>query len=43
MAEDEMVRWHYRLNGLKSEQPMAECEGQEAWYAAVPEVTKSGT
>ena len=38
-----MVGWHHRLNGLKSEQTMAECEGQEAWCAAIHEVTKSGT
>ena len=40
-TEDEMVGWHHRLSGLKSEQTMAECEGQDAWCAAVHGVAKS--
>ena len=28
MTEDEMVGWHYRLNGHESEQTLGDSEGQ---------------
>ena len=28
MAEDEMVGWHYQLNGHEFEQASGDCEGQ---------------
>ena len=42
MTEDEMVGW---LDGIihESEQALAIGDGQEAWHAAVHEVTKSWT
>ena len=40
---DEMVGWHYRLNGHEFEQALGDGEGQGAWCAAVPGVTKSWT
>ena len=42
-TEDEMVGWHYRLNGHEFEQALGDGEGQGAWCAAVPGVTKSWT
>ena len=30
MTEDEMVRWHHRLNGHEFEQILGESGGQEA-------------
>ena len=27
-TEDEMVRWHHRLNGHEFEQTLGDCEGQ---------------
>ena len=40
-AEDEMVRWHHRLNGHEFKQIQGDSEGREAWRAAVHGVTKS--
>ena len=34
-AEDEMVRWHHRLNGHEFEQALGDTEDREAWHAAV--------
>ena len=41
MTEDEMVRWHHRLNGHELEQTLGVVEDREAWRAAVRGVTKS--
>ena len=30
MTEEEMVGWHYQLNGLESEQTLGDSEGQES-------------
>ena len=30
MTEDEMVGWHYQLNGHESEQTLGDGEGQES-------------
>ena len=43
MTEDEMVGWHYRLNGHEFEQIPADSEEQGAWQAAVHGVTESET
>ena len=40
-AEDEMVRWHHRLNGHEFKQTQGDSGGQETWHAAVHGVTKS--
>ena len=42
-TEDEMVGWHYQLNGHEFEQTLEDGEGQEVWHAAVHGVTKSWT
>jgi len=39
-GNDEMVEWHHRLNGHKSEQTLGD---SEAWPTAVYGVTKSQT
>ena len=39
-TEDEMVGWHHRLNRHEFEQTVGDSEGQEAWRAEVPGVTK---
>ena len=41
VTEDEMVRWHHRLNGHEFEQILGESGGQEAWHAVVCGVAKS--
>ena len=42
--EDELVRWHHRLNGHELEQALREIvKDREAWRAAVHGVTKSQT
>ena len=41
MTEDEMVRWHHRLDGHEFEQAPGDGKGQEAWCAAVQGVSKS--
>ena len=43
MTEDEMVGWHYWLNGHEFEQTPGVGDGQAAWCAAVHGVTKSQT
>ena len=43
MIEDEMVEWHHQLNAHEFEQAPGDGEGQEAWHAAVHEVSKSRT
>ena len=34
MTEDEMVRWHHRLDGHELEKTQGDSEVQEAWCAA---------
>ena len=43
MTENEMVGWHHRLSGREFEQTPGDGEAQEAWRAAVHEVTNSRT
>ena len=43
MTEDDMVRWHHRLNGHEFEQALGDSEGQEAWHATVHGVKNSQT
>ena len=43
MTEDEMVGWHYRLDGHEYEHALGFSDGQGAWHAAVHGVTKSQT
>ena len=43
MTEDEMVGWHYWLNGHEFEQALGVGDGQGSWYAEVQVVTKSRT
>ena len=42
-AEEEMVRWHHRLNGHEFEQVWEIVKDREAWHAAVHGVAKSQT
>ena len=42
-TEDEMVGWHYWLDGYEFEQALRAGDGWEAWPAAVHGVTKSQT
>ena len=42
MTEDEMVRWHHRLNGHEFEEALGVID-REAWHAAVHGVLKSQT
>ena len=42
-AEDEMVRWHHRLDGQEFEQALGVVMDREAWHAAVHGVTESHT
>ena len=42
-TEDKMVGWHHQLNGHESEQALGIGDWQEAWRAAVYEVTKRQT
>ena len=42
-TEDEMVRWHHRLNGHAFEQTSGDSGDKEAYHAAVHGVTKSRT
>ena len=41
MAKDEMVEWHYRVNGNKFEQAREMVKGREPCLAAVHGVTES--
>ena len=43
MTEDEMVGWHYQLNGHESESAPGVGDGQGSWHGAVHGVTKSQT
>ena len=36
MTEDEMVRWHHRLNGYEFEQTPGESEGQGSLACFIP-------
>ena len=38
-----MVGWHYRLDGLESEQDPGVVMDREAWHTAVHGITKSRT
>ena len=42
MTEDEIVVWHYRLNGHEFEQAPGDGKGQGMWCAAVHGVTRVG-
>ena len=41
MTEDEMVEWHHRLDGHKSEQAPGVGDGQESLACSIHGVTKS--
>ena len=41
MTEDEIVGWHYWLNGHESEQASELVKDREAWHAIVHGVAKS--
>ena len=41
MTENDMVRWHHRLNGHEFELSSGGSEGREAWCATVYGVAKS--
>ena len=43
MTEDEMARWHHRLNGHEFGWTPGVGDGQGAWCAAVHGVAKSWT
>ena len=43
MTEDDMVGWHHQLDGHEFEQDQGVGDRQEAWHAAVCEVTKTQT
>ena len=43
MTEDEVVGWHYRLNGHEFEQTLEIMMDREAWRAAVRGVAKNWT
>ena len=40
-TENEMVGWHYQLDGHKFEQALGVVMDREAWYAAVHGIAKS--
>ena len=48
MTEDEMVRWHHRINGNKFEQMLGDSEGQgrlvccSPWGCKESEMTEQG-
>ena len=42
MTEDDMVGWHYRLNGHEFEQTLGDSD-RETWSAAVHGIAKSQT
>ena len=41
MTEDEMARWHQRLDGHEFGRTPGVGDGREAWCAAIHGVTKS--
>ena len=41
--EDEMVGWHYQLNGYEFEKLQEKVKDKEAWHSVVHGVTKSQT
>jgi len=43
MAEDEMVRWHHRLNGMSLSRLRELVMGREAWCAAIHGVAHNWT
>ena len=43
MTEDEMVGWHYRLNGHEFGYALGVRDRQDAWRAAVHAVAKNQT
>ena len=43
MTEEEMVRWHYRLNGHEFEQTVGYDEGQGNLMFGIHKLTKSQT
>ena len=43
MTEDEMVGWHYQLDGNELEQDLGVGDGQAGWRAAIHGVAKSWT
>ena len=40
MTEDEMVGWHYQLNGHESEYTPGVGDGQRSWHPAVHGASK---
>ena len=43
MTENELFRWHHRLNGHEFEQALELVMDREAWHAAVHGVAKNRT
>ena len=43
VTEDEVVGWHYRLNGHEFEQTLEIMMDREAWHATVRGVAKNWT
>ena len=43
MTENEMVGWHYQLNGHEFESALGVGDGQGSWHGAVHGVTESDT
>ena len=43
VREDELVGWHYRLNGHEFEQTLRDSEGRGSWCAAVHGIVRSRT
>ena len=43
VAEDKMVRYHHKRNGLENEQTLGDMKDRGAWHAAFHGVAKSWT
>ena len=43
MTEDEMIGWHYQLDGCEYDKALGVGDGQGSWHAVVHGVAKSGT